>query len=187
MAGRLHSLLRNRRWGRRSLGPEEVRRINFQKIVLTADRGGGNKMLVDVVGPYVLPDASAEADSMISLLAATPRRSSASCPIGCTPGPPKRYALDPHPMHDHRQPASHGNLSAHLAPSAGDLDTPSLQPTPALNPPRTLRVVGGGSAAGPSHSRKPPAAASLTSSLVHEERIPVSRAAHRLLRAERKY
>lgn len=63
-------MLRSRRWGRRKFGPEEVRRINLQTSILTAERGGGNRMLVDVVGPYVLPDASAEADSMISLLAA---------------------------------------------------------------------------------------------------------------------
>jgi hypothetical protein len=35
--------------------------------VLTAEYGGSNRMLVDVAGPYVLPDASAEADSVISL------------------------------------------------------------------------------------------------------------------------
>jgi hypothetical protein len=34
--------------------------------VLIAEFGGSDRMLVDVVGPYVLPDASAEADSTIS-------------------------------------------------------------------------------------------------------------------------
>jgi hypothetical protein len=45
-------------------GQKKDRRINLQKLVLTAKRRGSDRMLVDVAGPCVLPDASADADSV---------------------------------------------------------------------------------------------------------------------------
>jgi hypothetical protein len=44
-------------------GQKKDRRINLHRFVLTAQCDGSDRMLGDVVGPYVLPDASAEADS----------------------------------------------------------------------------------------------------------------------------
>ena len=52
---------------------------------------------------------------MISYVLAAPLRYAQNCLIGGSPGPSERQALDPHPMHDHRQPASHGD-SARILP-----------------------------------------------------------------------
>jgi hypothetical protein len=41
-----------------SQGQKKDRRINLRSFLLTDKHGGSNRMLVDVAGPYVLPDAS---------------------------------------------------------------------------------------------------------------------------------
>ena len=75
--------------------------------MLTAECGSSDRMLVDVVGPYVLPDASAEADSVVSGWLSSLSLLGAGHLVGGVPDRPERSAVDPHPMRDHRQPTRH--------------------------------------------------------------------------------